>query len=166
MNNMFDSQGKLRIPIAGEVPIPKDKMEYDGEEIVIDEAYCSNEHSLISDITVNGHKGIHFLYTNQDESHVVDLILSPVVGNPVKVMLKGDPFKSDEIIKAKCPTCQKEFDVLFNCECGAPIYLFYLDKNLHHQYGQSFCSRIGCSKSSMLRFSKDVLENFIKDNSF
>jgi len=166
MNRKYDSHGKLRIPVTGKIDIPAGKVETEGENLIVDEAYCPNGHDLMSDNKINVHKGIHLIYTALDGSHEVNLILSPVVGKTDKVILSGEPFNDGEIVKILCSVCRVELSILVPCECGAPVYIFYLDKQLNHQYGQSFCSRIGCSRASQFRFSQEVLADFIKDNCF
>ena len=166
MNRKYDSNGKLRIPIVGKIAIPEDKVATKSGNVIVDKAYCPNGHDIMSGTKVNGHKGINFIYSALDGSREVNLVLSSVVGKTDKVILSGEPFSDGEIIKILCPTCHVELDVLVTCECGAPVYIFYLDKQRRHQYGQSFCSRIECSKSSRFKFSQEVLADFIKDNCF
>ncbi len=166
MNRKYDNQGKLRIPVAEQVYIPEGKVETESGNVIIDEAYCPNGHDLMSNITINGHKGIHLIYSTLESNHEVDLVLSPVIGRTDKIILSGEPFRDGEIVKILCPVCRDELHVLVPCECGGPVYIFYLDRNLRHQYGQSFCSKIGCSKASQLKYSQEVLSDFIKDNSF
>ena len=166
MPGIFDNEGRLIVPGKGGKGIPSEKIKSNKGEIVIGEAYCSNGHSLVSDEKIDGEKALHFIYVNQKSSQETDILLSPVVRKSKKKIIKGEAFKPDEIVKVLCPTCRGELPILLNCECGAPIYLFYIDKQLDHHYGQSFCSRIGCVKASRLRFSSSVLEEFINNYRF
>lgn len=166
MGKIFNDNGEMIIPLKGKVNLPRKKVEKKKGKLVVNEAFCANGHSLISDVKIQGEKGIHFIYTNRSGSKETDIVISPVVRKCRKKILKGEPFKRGETVKILCPVCREELPVLFNCECGAPIYLFYIDRNLDHNFGQSFCSRIGCVKSSRLRFSRDVLQEFINNYSF
>lgn len=166
MDRIFNEKGELVIPLKKNGKSLKRKIEQKGNKIVVNEAYCSNGHSLMSDVKIQGEKGIHFIYTDEKGFKEIDIVISPVVRKCIKKILKGEAFKRGETVKILCPSCRTELPVLFNCECGAPIYLFYIDKQLDHNFGQSFCSRIGCVKSSQLRFSKDVLREFMHGHSF
>ncbi|MFC1570597.1 hypothetical protein ACFL4E_02315 [Candidatus Omnitrophota bacterium] len=166
MGKMFDEKGKLNIPVAGSIRIPKSKIHKKGDQLVINKAYCPKGHSLVSNVEVDGEPGLHFIYTNKAGTKETDIVISSVVKKCRKKILKGEAFKKNEIVKILCPTCRTELDVLFNCECGAPIYLFFLDKKRNYYYGQSFCSRIGCVKASQLRFSHEMLQEFISKHAF
>jgi len=164
MGKMFNTKGKLNLPVYGEVSLPTDKVSVKGKKVVVDGAYCPNGHDLMSDTLVDGAPGIHFIYTNRDGSKETDIVISPVVRKSRKKVLKGTPFKKGEAVRILCPHCRTELPVLFNCECGAPIYLFFIDRRLDHQFGQSFCSRIGCVRASQLRFSEDVMREFMRNH--
>ena len=166
MDSIFNEKGKLIFPIKGKKNILKNKIEQKGKALVVNEAYCPKGHSLMSNVRIQDEKGIQFIYTDKKRKKETDIVISPVVRKCEKKILKGEPFKKGEMVKILCPECRTELPILFNCECGAPIYLFYIDKQLDHHFGQSFCSRIGCVKSSQLRFSKDVLRKFIQGYSF
>jgi len=166
MSRIFDANGSLHIPVQGEVLLPKEKAIVEGGEVVLTEAYCPLGHNLMSDVEVDGHKGIHFIYTDAVGEKETDIVISAVVGKCKKAILKGEPFKKGETVTILCPECRTELPVLSNCECGARIYLFFIDKQLHHNYGQSFCSRVGCVKASQLRFSQDVLRDIVNEYGF
>jgi Zn finger protein HypA/HybF involved in hydrogenase expression len=161
MGEMFNAKGKLNIPLEGTISIPKSKIQKKAGELVVNEAYCPKGHSLMSEVKIDNESGIHFIYTNKTGKRETDIVISPVVRKCRKKILKGEGFSKNEIVKILCPRCRTELDVLFDCECGAPIYLFYINKQRNYYYGQSFCSRIGCVKASQLRFSQDMLQEFI-----
>lgn len=160
MGKAFNSRGGLNFPLTGKVAVPKRLVHRKRGKILIHEAYCPEGHSLTTDVRVDDEKGLHFIYTDKGGAHEAEIVISAFVGNARKKILAGKPFAKDEIVKVLCPVCRQELPVLFDCECGAPIYLFYIDKRLDHRYGQSFCSRIGCVRSSQLRFSQDALSEF------
>jgi hypothetical protein len=166
VRDIFNEKGELIIPLSGRVKVPRGVVQKKGSAIVVNEAYCPNGHSLISDVEIEGERGIHFIYTDESGSKRTDIVISPVVRKCKKKVLKGEPFRKDETVRILCPHCGTELPVLFNCECGAPIYLFYIGRDLDYNFGQSFCSRIGCVKASQLRFSKDVLKEFESEYSF
>ena len=157
MGKMFDSKGKLHIPLQAKIALPSDNVKEKSGELIVTEAYCGNGHNLMSDVEIDGYKGINLIYTNADRDRKAEIVITSIVGKCEKKILKGEAFNEDETVKILCPKCHEELPILLNCECGAPIYLFYIDDKLDHNYGQSLCSRIGCIKSSRLRFSQDVL---------
>jgi len=166
MGKIFNAKGKLNIPVEGTISIPKSRIQKKDGELVVNEAYCPKGHSLMSKVKIDNEPGIHFIYTDKTGKRETEIVISPVVRKRIKKVLKGEGFEKNEIVKILCPLCRTELDVLFDCECGAPIYLFYIDKQRNYYYGQSFCSRIGCIKASQLRFSQDMLQEFISKNTF
>ena len=160
MSKIFNEDGTLYFPISDKLKLPADKVIESQGKAVITEAYCSNGHSLISDVKINEQNGLQFIYTDQEGKKEANILVSAVVGDRTKVNLDKSIFEKEEIVKVLCPTCRHELPVLFICECDAPIYLIYLDKRSNPRYAQSFCSRIGCTKASRLRFSQDALTEF------
>jgi hypothetical protein len=166
MSKVFNNKGGLIIPIKGSVNLPENNIKQGKENLIVKEAYCSNGHSLISATKIDNENGINFIYTDKDGKKETDIVISSVVGSCEKELLKGSSLNNNDLVKILCPSCRTELPILLDCECGAPIYLFYIDKQLKHNYGQSLCSRIGCSKSSQLRFSQDVIRSFMGDYCF
>lgn len=166
MGKMFNEDGTLYIPVSAKLKLPKDKVIEAEGKAVITEAYCQNGHSLISDVKIDRQKGIHFIYTDQDGKKETELVISALVGQRTKVNVKGELFEMGEVAKVLCPACRTELPILFLCECEAPIYLIYLDKSSNPRHAQSFCSRVGCTKASQLRFSQDALTEFKDKYSF
>lgn len=166
MGKMFNEDGTLYIPVSGRLKLPKDKVIEAQGMAVITEAYCQKSHSLISDVQIDGQNGLNFIYTDMDGNKEAEIVISSVVGNRTKVNLDKTMFENDEVVKVLCPKCRDELPVLFMCECEAPIYLIYLDKNSNPRHAQSFCSRVGCTKASRLRFSQDALTEFKDRYSF
>jgi len=151
MSSMFNRNGKLRIPVPSKVVKEKKG------QMVVNEAFCPEGHSLMSEVEIDGERGMRFLYTNDAGDKETDIVISPVVRKCKKTILKGDPFGEGETVKILCPTCRTELPILHDCECGAHIYLFYLDDTKNARYAHSFCSRVGCDKASQLRLADDVI---------
>ena len=168
MGKMFTEDGKLYIPIRESIAMPKEKVDIDEKagDLVVKAAYCHNGHNMISEVIVDNYPGIHIVYTDLEGGNRAEVVISSVVARRTRVFLSGEPFDDEEIVKILCPTCNEELPILCDCECGAPIYLLYLDKRLQPQYAHSFCSRTGCVKASQLRFSGDVLREFKNKYSF
>ena len=160
MSKIFNEDGTLYIPIGGKLRLPEDKVIEVHGKAVITEAYCKNGHNLISEVRINEQNGLKFIYTNEEGTKEAEIVISAVVGDRTKVNLDKNTFETGEMVKVLCPMCKKELPILFMCECKAPIYLIYLDKRSNPRYAQSFCSRIGCTKASRLRFSQDALTEF------
>ena len=166
MGKMFNEDGTLYIPISAKIKLPKDKVIEAKGKAVITEAYCQNSHNLISDVKINEQNGLNFIYTDQEGKKEAEIVISAVVGDRTKVNLDKNIFDKEEVVKVLCPTCRKELPVLLMCECEAPIYLIYIDKSSNPRHAQSFCSRIGCTKASRLRFSQEALTEFKDRYSF
>jgi hypothetical protein len=166
VRKIFNSDGTLYIPISERFKLPKDKVIESHGKAVITEAYCQNGHSLMSDVKINDQHGFNFIYTDQEGRKEAAIVISAVVGDRTKVNLDKTMFDQSEIVKILCPTCRKELPILFMCDCGAPIYLIYLDQRTNPRHAQSFCSRIGCTKASQLRFSQEALTEFKNQYSF
>lgn len=130
------------------------------EGSVVIAGYCSNGHSLISDVKIDQHPGIGLVYKSLDQKKESEIVISAMVGETHKVIIKGEPFEKGERVCVYCPTCREELPILFNCKCSAPIYMFFLDRDLHYNRGQSFCSRVGCADSSRSLLSNQALKEF------
>ena len=166
MSKLFNKDGTLYIPVSGGLKLPKDKVIEAQGEAVIREAYCQNGHSLISEVNINEQNGLHFIYTDLERKKEAEIVISAVVGDRTKVNLDKTTFDKGEIVNVLCPTCRNELPILFMCDCDAPIYLIYLDRRTNPRHAQSFCSRIGCTKASRLRFSQEALTEFKSRYSF
>ena len=163
MNNMFNLDGRLHIPNRAKIYIPYFKFKSLEDNYVVEKAYCSKNHSLLSNIRINGSNGIHLLTSDLSGKKQCNVVISAFAGTGDYVVLSGEPFHENDIVKVFCPKCKTELDILFDCECGAHIYVIYGDKDLDWYYGWSFCSRVGCSKMNMLQFSKKTLQGFYKN---
>ena len=164
MGHMFNPDGKLHIPILDKLKHSDSKLDTEGDRIIVKEAYCSKGHSLMSKIKINGRKGVKLFLTDTENKRDTEIVVTPILEEHQIITLSGDVFKEGEIIKAYCSTCHTELEVLVNCECGAHIYVFYLDDHLDRNFGISFCSKIGCTKSSKLRLSEDALMDYLRDH--
>ena len=108
MTNQFDGKGRMIFPLAANIHVPSGIVNKKGDAVIVTEAFCSNGHSLISDVKVDSEPGLHFIYTNKDGTKETDIVISPVVRKCMKKILKGTAFKRDEIVKILCPTCRTE----------------------------------------------------------
>jgi hypothetical protein len=131
------------------------------ESSVVIAGYCSNGHSLISDVKIDQRPGIGLIYKSLDQKKEAEIVISATVGETHRVLLKGEPFEKGERVCIYCPTCREELPILFDCKCGAPIYMFFLDQDLDYNRGQAFCSRVDCAESSRSLMSKQALEEFM-----
>ena len=161
MGDMFKKNGTLNIPISEHIPVPRHKIDNKGGKLLIFEAYCCVGHSLISGVKIDGYQGIHFIHTDQSGERESEIVVSSFVGDSTRVVLSGEPFKEGEAVRILCPVCRRELPILFDCECGADIYLFFINKDLKSTYGLSFCSRIGCMQASRMRFSCDMIKEYM-----
>ena len=164
MSHMFDSDGKLHIPILDKLKHSDSKLGAEGENFIVKEAFCPKGHSLMSKIRINGRKGIKLFLTDTENKRETEIVISPILEDHEIITLNGEVFKKGEIAKVYCSVCHTELEVLVECECGAHMYVFYLDDHLDRNFGISFCSRVGCTKSSKLRFSEDTLLDYLRDH--
>ena len=164
MSHMFDSNGKLHIPILDKLEHSDSKIETAGDSFIVKEAFCPKGHSLMSKIRINGRRGIKLFLTDKKNKRETEIVVSPILGQHEIITLSGDVFQKNDIVKAYCSTCHTELEVLLDCECGAHMYVFYLDDHLDRNFGISFCSRVGCTKSSKLRFSEEALMDYLTDH--
>ena len=164
MGEMFDDDGRLNIPILEKLNLTDSKLEIHGAGFVIKDAFCPKGHSLMCDTIVDKHKGIKLYITDIDNKKKADVAISPLIGAHNIVTLSGDVFEQGVITKVHCSVCHTELEVIHDCECGGYMYVFYMDNHLDRNFGVSFCSRIGCIKSSRLRFSKDVIIEYLRDH--
>jgi len=162
MNSMFNTDGRLHIPDW----IKSCKPERLKDNYLVREGFCPKGHSLMSSIKINGFNGINLLVTDQKGERKCEVNLSPFAGTGDYIILSGKPFFNNDIVKVFCPKCETELNVLFNCNCGAPIYIIYADKYLDWDYALSFCSRVGCSKKNMLKSSKNIFLEFYSNHEF
>ncbi len=160
MSIMFNTDRRLHIPDWIKAGLTFFKPVILGNNYFVRKGYCPKGHSLMSNIKINELNGIHLLVTDLSGERKCNLILSPFARTGDYVILSGTPFSKNEIVKVFCPKCETELDVLFNCKCGAPIYIIYADKHLDRNHGWSFCSREGCSKHDTLKPSKKTLLGF------
>lgn len=166
MSKIYTKDGKIKFPVDIAVNLPENKYGMHKEKVVLYNAYCQNGHDMMSDVLIDGNKGINLIYRSKDTREETEIVISPVIGDNSKQYIKGNPFIQGEEVKVYCPECKIELPILLNCYCQAPIYIFYMDKQFQKSYAQSFCSRIGCSQSSKIRFSQDILQEFLVEHSF
>ena len=164
MSHMFDSNGKLHIPILDKLKHSDSKLETEKGRFIVKEAFCPKGHSLMSKIRINGRRGIKLFLTDTENRRETEIVISPILEDHEIITLNGEIFKKGEITKVYCSVCHTELEILVDCECGAHMYVFYLDDHLDRNFGISFCSRVGCTKSSKLRFSEDALMDYLRDH--
>ena len=164
MGKMFDDNGRLHIPILEKLNQTESKLEVNNSRFIIKKAFCPKGHNLICDTIIDEQKGIKLYFTDINGKRGTEIVLSPIIADNKTITLSGEKLKPGEITKAHCPVCHTELEILHDCECGGFVYVFYLDKSLDRNFGISFCSRIGCIKSSRLRFSKDAIMEYLRDH--
>jgi len=114
---------------------------------VIDEAYCPNGHSLISDdVWFCDHKSIHLKIRNK--KYVSNLFISPLVGDKSKLS-PDDKLNRDLIYEFLCPECNASLPVASPCTCGGNLMTLYLDKELKFSNSVTVCNRFGCPNSEV-----------------
>ncbi|MBN1388635.1 MAG: hypothetical protein JW965_09330 [Bacteroidales bacterium] len=119
---------------------------------IIEEAYCPNGHSLISnDVLFCDFKAIHLKIRNK--RFISDLFVSPIVGDKSKVSL-DTKLNRDMIYEFLCPVCNTTLPVTSPCSCGGSLMTLYLDKNLKLSNSVTICNRFGCPHSEVKGIDK------------
>lgn len=114
---------------------------------VIEEAYCPNGHSLISnDILFCDFRAIHLKIRNK--KYISDFFVSPIIGDKSKVSLDTG-LKRDQIYEFLCPECKITLPVTSPCSCGGSLMTLYLDKDLKLSNSVTVCNRFGCPHSEV-----------------
>lgn len=114
---------------------------------VIEEAYCPNGHSLLTDdVLFCDFKAIHLKIRNK--KFVSDLFVSPLVGDKSKLSLDSK-LNRDIIYEFLCPECNASLPVASPCSCGGNLMSLYLDKNLKLSKSATVCNRFGCPHSEV-----------------
>ncbi len=142
MSEIFDTEGKLKIPAK----------ELNREELIVKEVYCPEGHNLISkEHKVSDHPGIELAFRKKNGEEGI-VVLSPILGDFNAVFLRGK-VDDGEVVKFRCPVCDRELPVLSTCNiCGeGKIYVLFLDKTFSFNNAITFCSKKGCSNSSIRR---------------
>ena len=148
--SLFTRSGMLKIPN------PKDnKVLCENRDLyVINECYCPNGHSLISDeVLFNNFKGILVKVSRSPESGT--LALSPTFGCKNKIT-KGIELKFNELYNLECPVCNASLPVFNRCHCGGSILSLFMNKKGAFSSFVGICNRIGCKESS-IRIDDDLL---------
>jgi len=114
---------------------------------VIEEAYCPNGHSFISDdVLFCDFKAIHLKIRNK--KYVSDFFISPLVGDKSKISL-DTKLNRDIIYEFLCPECKANLPVASPCSCGGNLMTLYLDKSLKLSKSVTACNRFGCPHSEV-----------------
>ncbi|MCP4604905.1 MAG: hypothetical protein GY847_31020 [Proteobacteria bacterium] len=130
------------------VPPPNSALkQVDDVYIVITQAFCPFEHSLITEENdvFDGYPGIKVHVRTEQQSG--DVVLSPFHGDISK---KG---KTDWAQGTKldvcCPICHESFPKLASCRCpgGGDLIKLYLTRNLSDSHVLAMCNVWGCQRS-------------------
>jgi len=114
---------------------------------VIEDAYCQNGHSLITDeVLFCDFKAIHVRIRNK--KYVSELFISPIVGDKSKLSL-DTKLNRDLIYEFLCPECNAVLQVTSPCSCGGNLMTMYLDKSLKLANSVTVCNRFGCPHSEV-----------------
>lgn len=114
---------------------------------IIDEAYCPNGHSLISDeVMFCDFKAIHIKIRNK--KYLTDLFISPLVGDKSKLRL-DKRLDKNIISEFLCPECKSRLPVVSPCSCGGELMAMYLDSSLKLSKSVTVCNRFGCPHSEV-----------------
>ena len=124
------------------------------DQFVIEECYCPNGHSLISDnVMFNNFKGILVKVSKFLESGTLGL--SPIFGCKNK-MTNGINLKENELYDLKCPKCNVHLPIFNNCHCGGNIVSLFMNKTGEFKSFVGICNRIGC-KESTIRLDNELI---------
>lgn len=146
---IFDKDGMMIFPDLKGIKIKESR-----KLLVVDECFCPNGHSLMSNrASFNGLPGIMLKVKMKNEKGLV--ALSPVYGDKSKISLDID-LVDKELLELSCPTCDSLLAVYSKCSCGADLVALFLkkEKDFHDCIG--ICTRVNCFNSE-IKSSSDLL---------
>ena len=140
----FDKKGMLIVP--NPVEKPESAVE---KVIVVNELYCPDGHSLISNrATFNGYPGILVTAVQGDGSKGL-LALSPIYGEKSRVAL-GLELVSGEQLELRCPHCSVALPTHSLCACGASLVSLFLDTETKFTHCIGVCERVDCANAKVI----------------
>ena len=147
----FDTKGMLVIPTPKQVSavLRQEKI------IVVDQCFCPNGHSLISDRAIfSGFKGIVFKVKRGSEAGII--AVSPVYGCRSRVALDLD-LNEGTVWEFHCPDCDVALPIYKDCECGGKVTVFFTTDKAEFSHSIGICNRVGCHNSD-IHYGQELLE--------
>lgn len=149
----FDHKGMIIIPN------PINKVAAKDNVLVVNELYCPNGHSLISNRTVfNGHQGILIGIGVDDRRGLV--ALSPVYGDKTRVSIDID-LPHGALAKLFCPVCRADLPVYANCSCGGELLALFLTGEANFMDCIGICNRIDCVNARIVSSGELISETML-----
>lgn len=137
-----------------------DQFQHNGA--VVDECYCPNGHSIITDLaTFQGYPGLTLRLKNRASEGL--LVISPVLGDHDRKFIDFER-KVGEVVEICCPTCSVPFPVYNVCPCGAHLVALFTSPKAVFSQCIGLCQRLGCLHSELL--SERDLRLYSRQNYF
>ncbi|MBN1424035.1 hypothetical protein JXA88_05705 [Candidatus Fermentibacteria bacterium] len=147
--DIYDKDGKLRIPSPDEWPMAKDAVRH---AVTVGEAYCPQGHDLVDrDRLIGDLPGIRLGF-RRPGGEVGEVVLSPTLGCFDKIVLSSELVEGEEL-QLFCPQCYTPLPILRECHCreGAVVNMLYLTRANDPYDAIAFCNVVGCHNSALIK---------------
>jgi hypothetical protein len=115
---------------------------------VIEECYCPNGHSILTDVRLfQGHPALTLKLRSKTQEGL--LAISPVIGDRDREFIDFVQIPG-EVIDICCPECAEPFPIYNECPCGAHLVALFTSPSAHFAKCVGICQRIGCLHSELL----------------
>lgn len=115
---------------------------------VVEECYCPNGHSILTDKAVfQGKPGLTLKLKSPHSEGL--LVISPIIGDRDRTFIDFEK-KTGEIVEICCPTCSEPFPVYNVCPCGAHLVALFTSAKAQFSQCIGICQRLGCLHSELL----------------
>ena len=117
---------------------------------MVDQAYCTNGHSLIDkENPIHGYAGIRLVFKNPNSEG--EIVISPLAGDLTKETLSGElePGVRHELF---CPHCNVALPVLMSCGCKrkGQLVVIGLTPQLNFNNAITLCDVAGCTNAAVV----------------
>jgi hypothetical protein len=118
------------------------------EPHVVEECYCPNGHSILSERhAYSGYPGILLKLKNADQQGL--LSLSPIIGDAARIFYDFKQI-SGEMIEICCPICDQPFPIYNQCGCNAHLIALFTSTRNDYSDCIGICQRIGCLNAEII----------------
>ncbi|NIP49792.1 MAG: hypothetical protein GWO30_07305 [Gammaproteobacteria bacterium] len=115
---------------------------------VVEECYCLNGHSILTDkAEFQGKPGLTLKLKVSTEEGL--LVISPFIGDHDRTFIDFNKHVG-EIVEICCPTCSEPFPVYNVCPCGAHLVALFTSPKAQFSQCIGICQRLGCLHSELL----------------
>lgn len=115
---------------------------------VIEECYCPNGHSILTDAAIfQGYKALTLRLRTRDQEGI--LAISPVIGDRDRTFIDFEQMPG-QVVEICCPECAEPFPIYNECPCGAHLVALFTSPKAHFAQCVGICQRLGCLHSELI----------------